>query len=231
VRRKVLRTAVRTAGGIALAVTVAVVALLALAFGPTMIGFESMVVTTGSMGSAAPPGSVVLTRMVDARAVGVGDIVSYRRQGRQVPVTHRVSSVQREGGKVVLQTKGDANPTPDIEPVVIQGPIARVEHVVPYAGYVVKFARTPLGGLAFFVLPMFGLTMDRGRRRARRVEEMQDARSEWRPVAGAAVRHAQLHGRRSWAAQSTSHRPPANEPRPGLLIPDRGSWNGSFRSA
>lgn len=227
--RKFFRAVSQAVGGIALAATAGVIALLMLAFGPTLIGFESMVVTTGSMGKAAPPGSVVLTRLVDSRAVGVGDIVSYRRHGRQVPVTHRVTSAHAEDGKIILRTKGDANATPDPEPVVVQGSIARVEHVVPYAGYVVKFARTPLGGLLLFILPTLGLTMDRGRRRSRRVEEIVVARADWRPVAGAAVRRVQRQGRSSWVAQATSHKPQPASKR--LLIPERGSWSGSSRSA
>lgn len=140
--------------------------LLALAFAPTLFGHESLIVTSGSMGRAMPVGSVAVTRLVDARSIAAGDIVSFRYPGGKETITHRVVGVSAENGRQVLETKGDANATTDPEPVVTSGLIHRVERVIPYAGYIIRFLRTPAGAVIVFLVPIIGLTLD-GRRKAR----------------------------------------------------------------
>lgn len=152
-------------GALGLAVAGAA-ALLALAFAPTLFGYESLIVTSGSMGEAMPVGSVAVTRMVDGRAIAVGDVVSFRHAGSEETVTHRVSGVSEENGARAFETKGDANPAADPEPVVVSGPIHRVERVIPYAGYLVRSLRSPAGALLVFLVPILGLAFDR-RRQAR----------------------------------------------------------------
>jgi hypothetical protein len=75
--------------------------------------------------------------------------------------------VKSEGSQVVFTTKGDANDTPDPEPVVVAGKIHKVEYVVPAAGYAMKYARTPYGLVAFLLVPIAGLAFDRRRQRRR----------------------------------------------------------------
>jgi signal peptidase I len=156
----------RSAGIVIWILTGLLALLMAATFGPTLFGLQSLIVGSGSMGQAMPVGAVALTREVDARAISVGDIISYRRRGAPETTTHRVVGVKTEGDQVIFTTQGDANPAPDPEPVVVEGRIHFVEHVVPYAGYVARYARSPLGGLVLFVIPIIGLTIDRkGRRR------------------------------------------------------------------
>lgn len=135
--------------------------LLALAFVPTLFGFESLIVASGSMGRTLPIGSVALTRAVEAKAVSVGDVVSFRHRGDSETVTHRVVAIKDEIGQVTLTTKGDANQDPDPESVGVSGRIHRVEYVVPLAGHVVRYARTPLGGVMLILVPIVGLMVDR----------------------------------------------------------------------
>jgi signal peptidase len=141
--------------------------LLAVTFGPTLFGMQSMIVGSGSMGRAMPVGSVALTREIDAKAVAVGDVVSYRRRGATDTTTHRVVGVKLNGRQVIFTTKGDANTANDPESVVVDGDIHRVEHVVPYAGYVTRAVRTPVGGVVAFVVPLVGLMFDRRPKRTR----------------------------------------------------------------
>ncbi|HEX9775320.1 MAG TPA: signal peptidase I [Actinomycetota bacterium] len=163
-----MRSVLRLTRAVATLAVAGLVLLLASAFVPTLFGYESMIVTSGSMGSAAPKGSVVLTRMVDARSIGTGDVISWRYPGRDATITHRVTSVERDGSQVVLRTKGDANATPDYEPVRLSSAVARVERVVPLAGHVVRVARSPVGGVVLFVLPIIGLALDGKKRRRTR---------------------------------------------------------------
>jgi len=163
------RRIARSAGILLWILTALLALVMAATFGPTLFGLQSLIVGSGSMGRAMPVGAVALTREVDARAISVGDIVSYRRRGAPETTTHRVVAVKTEGDQVIFTTQGDANSTPDPEPVVVDGQIHFVEYVVPYAGYFARYSRSPLGALFLFVIPIIGLTLDRrGRRRPRR---------------------------------------------------------------
>ncbi len=157
--------------------------LLAFAFVPTLFGFEALIVASGSMGRSMPVGSVALTRPIEAHAVAVGDIVSFRRRDETQTTTHRAIAVLPDGPQVIITTKGDANGSPDPEPVVIAARIHRVEYVVPFVGYLVRFARSPLGGIALFAVPIVGLTMDRpikaARARRRRRRQSEDIGWSW----------------------------------------------------
>ena len=150
--------------------------LLALSFVPTLFGFETLIVASGSMGRTLPIGSVALTRAVEAGAISVGDVISFRHRGQAETITHRVIAVSRDNSQYSFATKGDANQDPDVDNVVVGGSrIHRVEFVVPVAGHLVRYARTPLGGVALIFVPIVGLLTDRrGRQRDLRPEAKPD---------------------------------------------------------
>jgi signal peptidase len=163
-RRIILKVAV----GVLAAATIGAAGVLGVAFAPTLFGYESLIVRSGSMGHAMPTGSVAITKLVDFKTVGVGDIVSFRHPEADLPTTHRIVDIDEQDGRRVLTTKGDANASADPNPLVLgSGRIARVERVVPYAGYLVRGARTPAGGLVLFLVPILGLVVDRRQRRNR----------------------------------------------------------------
>jgi signal peptidase I len=141
--------------------------LLAGTFIPTVFGLDSSIVASGSMKPAMQVGSVALTREVDARSIAVGDIINFRRPGEGVTTTHRVVDRKVEAGQVVFTTKGDANASPDPNPVYVDRNINKVEYVVPAAGYVVRYARTPIGAVMLFLVPLAGLLFERQRQRRR----------------------------------------------------------------
>lgn len=157
----------RGAGYVLWLAALLVALLLAAAFVPSLFGLESLVVSSGSMSPAMPVGTVALTREVDSRSISTGDIISYRRRGFAETTTHRVANVKVDGSQVVFTTKGDANGAPDPEPVIVEDRIHRVEYVVPAAGYVVRYARTPLGAVVLFLVPLAGLALERRKRRTR----------------------------------------------------------------
>jgi signal peptidase len=143
--------------------------LVVLAFAPTLFGYESFVVTSGSMGGSAPVGSVVLTRMVDARAIASGDVITYRHPGADV-VTHRVLAIENREQGIAFRTKGDANAAEDPVPFYLREgrSVARVERVVPFAGHIVGLGRTGFGVAVLVGLPLIGFALDRGRDRSPR---------------------------------------------------------------
>jgi signal peptidase I len=134
--------------------------LLLAAFLPTFFGYEALVVGGGSMGRSVPVGSVAVTRMVDVKAVGQGDVISFRHPGRQQTITHRVTSVGEENGQRIFTTKGDASAAPDPQPArFASGEVARLQWVIPYAGYIVVWGRTPGGLVLFIAAPLLGLVL------------------------------------------------------------------------
>jgi len=173
-----VRSLRRTAGAAMFGAALLVALLLAVTFVPTMFGLETLVVASGSMGKAMPVGSVALTREVDARSISTGDIISFRHRGSETTTTHRVVAIKTAAGQVIFTTKGDANPSADPQPVVVDGRVHRVEHVVPDAGYVVRYARSPLGALGLFFVPILGLVHDR-RARTHRPPRQIDAEVGW----------------------------------------------------
>jgi signal peptidase len=152
---RLLRRVARLGMGVALA---GLLVLLGVAAVPRIFGYPTLVVTGGSMGEALPLGSIAITQTVSAGEVRKGDIVVTAREndGEEVTVAHRVERIDDEGASLALTTRGDENEAQDPVPFVApkaQGVHKVIGHV-PYAGYVIEFARTPLGWALVVLLPM-----------------------------------------------------------------------------
>jgi signal peptidase len=142
---------------VAIGLTLAV----ATAFVPTLLGREVMIVTTASMEPWAPVGSAVVTRMVDARTVGVGDVITFRPSDAP-PTTHRVIEVTEHGtGAATFITKGDANEDPDPTPVRIAGDVAIAERVIPHLGRLLAAVRSPIAFLALALIGFAAAALER----------------------------------------------------------------------
>jgi signal peptidase len=112
------------------------------------------------MGPAAPVGSAVIGRRIDAEDVRVGDVILLHRDAggrRGLPVLHRVVWLEHRDGQVVVQTKGDANPTPDSTRSVLRGQTVTPVYVVPYVGYLIGYAQRPLGWTLLVLIPTAAL--------------------------------------------------------------------------
>jgi signal peptidase I len=128
-------------------VAVAIVAFAGLAVGPHVFGYRTLTMLTGSMSPAIDPGDVVITTPIAVSEVTEGMVITYH-----IPVedhhlvTHRVVSVEHgTEGAVTVQTKGDANATPDYWKATLGGDTAyRVRAVLPEVGHVLQALRTPV---------------------------------------------------------------------------------------
>lgn len=144
-----------------LVVTVGLLVAIGLAFSPTLFGREVMVITSPSMEPWAPVGSIVVTRMVDARTAGVGDVITFREEG-QMPTTHRiVEVVSRDGETSTFRTKGDNNEDADPNPVTISGKVAVAERAIPFVGRILAAVRSPLSFLALVLLGLANAALER----------------------------------------------------------------------
>ena len=95
-------------------VAVAWALVLLLAGGRLVLGLSMTSVLSESMAPEFRRGDLVITRLVSAQALRVGDVPVVVPPGGTVPYMHRVVSLDAPAGSpVVLRTKGDANEAPD----------------------------------------------------------------------------------------------------------------------
>ncbi len=107
---------------------------------------EIKIVKSGSMEPAIPTGSLVVVKPSASFAYNVGDVITFGADTRsEVPTTHRIVAVEGTGSERIFVTKGDANEDIDQESVALSEVIGKVLFSVPGAGYVLAFAREPLG--------------------------------------------------------------------------------------
>ena len=125
--------------GLVLAATLGALAFVGLR------GHSVYAVTTGSMNPTIPPRSAVV---VDRDAAPrVGDVITYDHHGALV--THRLVAINPDG---TLQTKGDANETPDAWGTPRSDVVGVVSSHVPQVGYWLVYLRTPQGFVSFVLL-------------------------------------------------------------------------------
>jgi len=128
--------------------------LLAATLLPVPGNVEVKVVQSGSMEPAIKTGSLIIIK--PRETYQVGDIITFGADTRtQVPTTHRITDVRASSGKLLFTTKGDANENNDLKETRERDVIGKVIFSVPYVGYLIDFARKPIGFLILIVLPAF----------------------------------------------------------------------------
>ncbi|MGO1226106.1 MAG: signal peptidase I [Brachybacterium sp.] len=106
---------------------------------PALVGGMPLSVLTGSMRPHLPPGTLVVIKPTPIEEIEVGDVITFQLEsGRSAVVTHRVieRSIDSADGEVCFTTQGDANNTPDPEPVRPAQVRGTVWNAVPYLGWV-----------------------------------------------------------------------------------------------
>lgn len=105
---------------------------------PEIFGYSQYIVTSGSMEPGFSPGDMILVKRQDSYELG--DIVTFRDSGGAM-VTHRIMG--SVSGQFI--TKGDANNVEDGELLAPERIVGKLQLVLPGAGEVVLFLRSPLG--------------------------------------------------------------------------------------
>jgi signal peptidase len=139
---------------------VALIALVAIVLGVVLytslaqkLGHTVIVIRGASMEPAVPLGSAVDVVPVVPDELQAGDIVTVR-ESNGVLVTHRVSRLVWLDDGLYVETKGDANATPD--PVLLPASAisGRVDFIVPAAGYLIDMLGQPSGLIAILGLAL-----------------------------------------------------------------------------
>lgn len=145
--------------GIFVLLLLAVAGLFLATLLPIPGNVELKIVKSGSMEPAILTGSIVLVRPADTYAQG--DVITFgEERGEQIPTTHRIVEVQQEGSQIFYMTKGDANEEADNVRIEESDVVGKVVFTVPYAGYVLDFARKPIGFTLMIGVPAAIIILD-----------------------------------------------------------------------
>src|SRR5206468_7326916 len=121
----------------------AIVTLVAAYAALLVAGYRPVAVSSGSMRPTLCVGSLAVDKVVDARSVRVGDVITFNDpfvKGRLV--THRVAQIVPTKHGLAYRTKGDANAVRDPWAIRLSDKVGRVALDVPLAGYVLWYAHT-----------------------------------------------------------------------------------------
>lgn len=113
------------------------------------MGITLMMFSTGSMAPTIPAGSAAVVQRVAAAEIEVGDVVTVDR-AEQLPVTHRVTSVEAgtSADERIITMRGDANERDDPAPYSVTSARAVLWSVPGLAAFIVQLGNPlVLGGI------------------------------------------------------------------------------------
>lgn len=139
-----MRRSSRTIARVTTALVAGAVVTLVAGYAVLLVaGLKPVAVYSGSMRPTLGIGSLAVDRVVSARSVRVGDVITFNDpyvKGRLV--THRVVQIVPTKHGLAYRTKGDANAARDPWAIRLTDRVGRVAFDVPVAGYVLYYAHT-----------------------------------------------------------------------------------------
>lgn len=133
--------------------------------------FKVKIVKSGSMEPAIKTGSIVVNKA--ASSYQVGDVVTFGADTKtQIPTTHRIVAIT-DSPNPIFTTKGDANDAPDQVNTRQSDIHGKVIFTVPYLGYILDFARKPLGFGLLVGLPAALIILDEVAKIIREVQQIR----------------------------------------------------------
>ena len=128
---------------------------------PSVFGYSVLIIASPSMTGAIEAGDAIIIKNSDSYAVG--DVITYFPADESYSVTHRI--VRTEGDK--FYTKGDANPSEDPDPVLIEQIAGKVAVKLNKVGYFIEWLKSPVGiffAATFIVLLILIIVIEDKRR-------------------------------------------------------------------
>jgi signal peptidase len=133
-----------------------------------LTGHRLEAVRSGSMQPTYSVGSMLVVKSVDPSAVRVGMPLSFVTADGDIIETHRVIQVLQDKNGLAFRTQGDANRTPDPDPVPASAVRGSVKWSVPHVGEIMLWLRWPRGFILLVVTPLAALLAFEIVERARR---------------------------------------------------------------
>jgi signal peptidase I len=141
-----------------------------------LLGWQLMSVLTGSMAPTYPVGSLLVIGQIDAADVEAGMAIVFDDPGEPGRlVAHRVVATTA-GTAVAFTTQGDANPSPDPNPVTARLVRGRVLWSVSQLGTAMEWLQWPRSFLVLVVFPLGLLAYLELRGRAQRPRSTRPVR-------------------------------------------------------
>jgi signal peptidase len=136
---------------------------------PSVLGYQSLTVISGSMVPTLGVGSVVIDEVIAPAEARPGDIVTFKDPLHPRQLTHRLQKVRVEGDTFYMTTLGDANDVPEHWTVPRTAHIGRVVAHFPKLGYVrqwfgSRYARLGAMGLVLLLGALMLVDLWRPRR-------------------------------------------------------------------
>jgi signal peptidase len=156
---RVIVTTRRAADSLAIVVIGLALGVVALGRLAPALGHPVFVVAGASMAPAIQMGSAIVLEAVEPTDLVVGDVISLRSGPQRAVFTHRIVRVAERGGRVWVETRGDANPAPDPSLTPASAVIGRVAVVIPFAGYLIALLSVPAGIVFAISLGLLLLTL------------------------------------------------------------------------
>ncbi|AGK53326.1 signal peptidase I SipW [Bacillus sp. 1NLA3E] len=121
---------------------------------PQFLGYQLKTVLSGSMEPTFKTGSIIAIKPVsDPASLKKKDVITFMESDNKL-VTHRIVEVNKDGNQTMYKTKGDNNQDPDANAVLSQNVVGKYTgFTVPYAGYLIDFAKSKQGISLLLILP------------------------------------------------------------------------------
>jgi len=147
-----MKTFSKTIGVLFVVMLVLVAGLFVVTLLPIPGNIGVKIVKSGSMEPVVRTGGIVVIKPVDT--YNVGDVITFGEDTRlAIPTTHRIVSLREVGGEVYYTTKGDANEEADPQETRHVDVLGKMVFTLPYAGFIVSFAKEPLGFVLLIAIP------------------------------------------------------------------------------
>ncbi|MBQ6816525.1 MAG: signal peptidase I [Clostridia bacterium] len=125
-------------------VIVAIVVVVAIVLmGLRLIGFQAYTVLSGSMEPNYSAGDLIYVKSINPNKIKVGDAITFVMNEELTVATHRVIKIDSQNQH--FYTKGDANDTPDANPVHFNNLIGKPKFAISGLGYVSNWIQNPPG--------------------------------------------------------------------------------------
>ncbi len=153
-------------------ILVVLLAAVSVFVAPKLFGITPMVVLSGSMEPTYPVGSLIFVEKTDPQTLVTGDNITYRLGQTDSVVTHRV--VRNDEQTKQITTKGDANNSEDMSPVLYSNVVGKAFDVaIPLLGYIGVFMNSAggyivIGVLLFALILVSFLSGDKNKKRDRK---------------------------------------------------------------
>ena len=132
-------------------IIISIILLIVVSILPIPGNYKFLIVESGSMEPAIHTGSVVVVKPVESYQAG--DVITFEDRGDDKTTTHRIVDLEVISGKTQYITKGDANNAEDTNRVSQSKVVGKVLISIPFAGYILAFAKEPLGFILLVIVP------------------------------------------------------------------------------